>query len=586
MKTRISFLGSAVLLFLLMFLPELDRIALAARSLAALAEVRDASGSGSFTNTGQALSADANDLALGDLDGDDDLDLFIVTGPASRVWINQGGPQGGAPGVFEDSGQNLGQNLGLAVALGDLDGDLDLDAFVIEDDATGNTVWLNQGGAQGGTLGVFASSGQAFGDDLSSSAALADVDGDTDLDAYIARSIGRADKVWLNDGSGQFADSGQDLGDGSSTDAGLADLDGDGDPDAFVSDADFNTVWINQGGAQGGTPGDFLDSGQSLADALSVAVALGDIDRDEDIDAVTASVNSGNHVWVNQGGAQGGTPGEFAAGGILGPNNNRHVTLSDVDVDGDPDLFVSRNGPNTVWINQGGVQGGTAGQFLDSGQLLGSLFSTASSLGDIDGDNDPDAAVANFGAAGQVWRNEGLSGLQTFYLVRDLVMAPSTAGQDYIDLFYSYSPEILDLLLADAALWDEGYDTAVLWIPNLASLVDGSGGTAEITSPQVDAVDDFLVNLSDAASPELQDAIADTRAGLPEPAEFVGMTMTQARAAVLGTAGVYLPVVVRSAGANLPEADTLAPAPFTWPQPAATSGGKCVIYCILTGDCN
>ena len=90
--------------------------------------------------------------------------------------------------------------------------------------------------------------------------------------------------------------------------------------------------WVNQGGLQGGTEGVFADSGQVLPTALSISVALGDIDRDGDLDGVTASVNQGIHLWLNQGGV-------LTAGALLGPSNNRHVTLVDVDVDGDLDLF-------------------------------------------------------------------------------------------------------------------------------------------------------------------------------------------------------------------------------------------------------
>ncbi|MCI0579861.1 MAG: VCBS repeat-containing protein, partial [Chloroflexi bacterium] len=332
---------------------------------------------------------------------------------------------------------------------------------------------------------------------------------------------------------------------------------------------------------QGGTPGVFANSGQSLPDALSNAVALGDVDRDGDLDAVTASVNSGNHLWINQGGAQGGTEGVFQdSGQSLGPNNNRHVALADVDVDGDPDLFVSRNGPNTVWLNQGGIQGGTAGQFQDSGQSLGNLFSMATALGDIDGDNDPDAVVSNFGGPNQVWLNEGLSGLETMYQVRDTVMAPTPQGQHYITLFYTHNPEILSLLLADPALFDEAYDGLVLWLPNLESLVDDTRGDPTISAEQVQAVDDFLTNLSAVASPTLQQVIADERADLPPPEDFIGLTMSQAEQVVLGGGPMaYLPVVVKATGSHA----VIIPA---GPISVTPAGGKCVLYCLLTGDCD
>ena len=108
---------------------------------------------GEFADSGQLLgNSGSYDLSLGDLDGDGDLDAFIANGPdpagePNRIWINQGGAQGGSPGVFLDSGQALGNSYGINVALGDLDGDGDLHAFVTNYPDQPNRIWINQGGA-------------------------------------------------------------------------------------------------------------------------------------------------------------------------------------------------------------------------------------------------------------------------------------------------------------------------------------------------------------------------------------------------------------------------------------------------------
>ncbi|MEZ6059119.1 MAG: hypothetical protein R3C19_02035 [Planctomycetaceae bacterium] len=60
-------------------------------------------------------------------------------------------------------------------------------------------------------------------------------------------------------------------------------------------------MFINQGGAQGGNVGEFSDNGQTLSPGDALGVALGDIDGNGTIDAVTADLNGGfSRVWLNQ----------------------------------------------------------------------------------------------------------------------------------------------------------------------------------------------------------------------------------------------------------------------------------------------
>ncbi|MGA0873547.1 MAG: FG-GAP-like repeat-containing protein, partial [Phycisphaerales bacterium] len=145
-----------------------------------------------------------------------------------------------------DSGQALGNSNSQSVALGDLDGDGDLDAMV-GNYAQPNRVWINDG------AGTFTDSGQALGNSISYSVALGDLDGDGDLDAMDANVTPEPNRVWLNNGTGTFTDSGQALGNAYSVSVALGDLDGDGDLDAMVANAGPNRVWINDGDSIQGT---------------------------------------------------------------------------------------------------------------------------------------------------------------------------------------------------------------------------------------------------------------------------------------------------------------------------------------------
>ncbi|MFC1952598.1 FG-GAP-like repeat-containing protein [Chloroflexota bacterium] len=302
-------------------------------------------------------------------------------------------PQG--YGGFTDSGQLLGSSSSRAVSLGDIDGDGDLDAFIanldsIVDEITdhSNKVWLNDGS------GNFTNSGQFLGDSPSTGVSMGDVDSDGDLDAFVTNHW-QANKIWLNNGSGNFTDSGQSLSNSPDEDVSLGDIDGDGDLDAFIAnDQQANTVWLNNGS------GNFTDSGQSLGNSDSMKVSLGDVDSDGDLDAFVANFGSqANKVWLNDG------SGNFTdSGQSLGSYGSFGISLGDVDGDGDLDAFVSNFEVlvgNKVWLNNG------TGNFTDSGQSLSNTGGIYNSLGDVDGDGDLDAFTIVSDSPNEVWLNNG-----------------------------------------------------------------------------------------------------------------------------------------------------------------------------------
>ncbi len=343
----------------------------------------------SLVDSGQQLGSGCSfRVALGDLDGDGDLDAFVINigpGPENAVWLNDG------QAIFTSTAQQLGHGQG--VALGDLDGDGDLDAL-ITDWQLANQVWLNDG------AGTFANNGQLLGD-KGFDAALGDLDGDGDLDAFIARL--EANTVWLNDGKGDFVDSGQTLGQAITADVVLADLDSDGDLDALAGGWDEpGKVWLNDG------TGTFNDSGHDLTPSRVHihGLELGDLDGDGDLDAVMAIASGDpNQVWLNDG------TGVFSDSGQRLRTPLAHgVALGDLDGDGDLDAVLAIKAPGQggarVWLNDG------RGNLHDSGIHLGSEGSYAAALGDLDGDGDLDIWVTHGdwstsarGIPNEVWLN-------------------------------------------------------------------------------------------------------------------------------------------------------------------------------------
>lgn len=270
--------------------------------------------------------------------------------------------------------------------VGDVDGDGDLDVLITDGGFHSGglspqvmSLLRDQGGLQGGIAGTFvadatfANASFNVGPDAAAAADFGDVDNDGDLDLAVARANGGQSQLLLNDGSGFFTDNTSQLPvfADKSSDIQLADLDNDGFLDMIVMNSHFGIdpiqagdVLYNRGAV---APGFFEDGGTRFPDNYDEDLIIrlfsftADVDSDGDLDvlmlpheffgSVTPFVGHPG-LFVNQGGAQGGTVGVFqkdmnffqAGGSPIETFVGSGAALFDLNGDGDLEIYIGAQG--------------------------------------------------------------------------------------------------------------------------------------------------------------------------------------------------------------------------------------------------
>lgn len=293
--------------------------------------VRLGNGDGTFGNiVAFPLGFAPTDLALGDVDGDGDLDA-VVTSPLGTIAIllNTGG-------VFSNPvNVTVRQNATITgVVLGDFNGDGRIDAATSS--PAGVDLLVGNGN---GTFTAPSSLVNFPFNTVSEQLAAADLDRDGDLDLVVGRNSGF--QVFLNNGAGAFNTNGpQDINlGGGHADLLLGDFNRDQNLDIVISSIARNSVSLFAGDGSGA----FGLRQEFGIGSSPIGLAAGDLDDDGDVDLLAGSQSISTILRLD-GTQAGGFLQERLTDGAQ-TQQPAFVAVADFNRDGLPDIVTMQTGP-------------------------------------------------------------------------------------------------------------------------------------------------------------------------------------------------------------------------------------------------
>lgn len=293
-------------------------------------------GKGSFDAQDLGMVPDRSyATALGDLDGDGDLDIVVSNDNPDdkKVYRNEGSGRFAVAGTWGEPSWNTRN-----VALGDMNGDHHLD-LVVANRKSPSYILLNDGNGSFNRRGwnpILAESATTI--------AVADFNRDGLLDLVVPHRDGGISRILFNDDSMSFRKTNTFGPEISATRAcAVGDLNRDSAMDLIVGDDRLGTsVFLNDG--HGNFPQAVHIGDRKL---IAYAIAVGDLNNDDHLDVITGYSSGGSRVFLNDG--TGIRFEELTVGDGRGAVYG--IAIGDMNTDGMIDIVLARSDASNAILN-------------------------------------------------------------------------------------------------------------------------------------------------------------------------------------------------------------------------------------------
>ena len=347
-----------------------------------------------------ATGSQPRSVSMGDLDGDGKMDLAVANLNSSTVSLFRNTSAFGSMIISSfNSKVDLSTESGpISVSIGDIDGDGKMDLTVGYNGSTNISVFRNTSTAGSISFASKVDFATGFGP---YSLSIGDIDDDGKMDLAVANRSSGTVSVLRNtsiNGSISFTSKVDFFPGFSPISVSMGDIDGDGKMDLTVANETSNNVSILRNTSITGSI-NFASKIDFATGSAPYSVSIGDIDGDGKMDLAVANNGSANVSVLRNTSITGSisfaSKVDFATG--FGPYS---LSIGDIDGDEKMDLAVANWSSNTISVFKNTSTAGsiTSSSFANKLDFVTGNEPRSVSIGDLDGDGKMDLAVANRGS--------------------------------------------------------------------------------------------------------------------------------------------------------------------------------------------